>query len=210
MKFVRCAAILAGILILMISGCASKRGPAKSVLLVGYDYSGSVKQPQKEQYDGIVNSFVDLQRGQADVAMWKYAQTADKIFEGRPMGARDIWDAVDEFFIDDKTKGCTTVLAPVLERFYQKAKDEKRPTYLVIVSDGECFDEAATKAAAEKLAALPNVKGIFVAPVIIKYRTRTKLENTLSPFGCRLITATDSEIEGAIKRFSDKQEEMGR
>lgn len=210
MKLMRCAAILAGILILMMSGCASKRGPAEKVVLVGYDYSGSVKIEQKEQYDGIISSLVDLQRGNADVCLWKYAQTADKIYEGRPMGSRDIWDSVDEHFIDDNTKGCTTIIAPVLERFYQKAKDEKRPTYLVLATDGECFDEEATKAAAEKLAALPNVKGIIVAPVIIQYRTRTKLENALAPFGCRLITATDAEIEGAIKRFTEKQEEMGR
>lgn len=195
-------ALTVAIPMIVLTGCGQKQ-PDRA-LLAAVDYSGSVNSEERADYVGKLEELIDRQDGKAEVTLYVFAKMPEKVYSGRPLDFTDCWLVDDETKAReaDKTRG--TSLAPTLEQYCRDAAATNLPVIAVLFTDGDCFDAPRTKAAAKKLADMPNFKGLMVGPLTTN---RLGLENdTLSPLrdSGKLVTCGQHDVADGFSSIMAK------
>ena len=176
-------------------------------LLVGADVTNSVGTGDRQKLFGILDETVDgaLPKG-SGVSLWAFDVNAHKISDKTPRKSEDLWPDEDQC-IAHKQNAQGTYPAIALRDMTgaaQQAQARGENVALMMLSDGEDTDEnkKALEQAATKLAALSNVKALWVAGTSTENGFRTTLERRLGPIlGDRLVLSSSGDAQDGLNKF---------
>lgn len=205
-----------GILLLLIVGYliwASLQKEIKPIhLLVGVDVSGSIKEAGRKKVFGVFDDVIDtvLPKG-SDLSFWAYDVNARKAADVTSRKSRDLWKLEDEIIAtDNKTVGThlNIVLKEMLPVVREMKTKEKRVA-IMLLTDGEDRQPDETQSMVIQLAAMDNLKAVWIAGATARNGLRSDLERKLKPLlGDRLIVSSDHDTEAALSRFRSIVEEI--
>ena len=176
-------------------------------LLVGADVTGSVGTSDRQKLFGILDETVDgaLPKG-SQVALWAYDVNAHKISDKTPRKSEDLWPDEDQC-IAHKQNAQGTYPAIALNEMAgaaRQAQSQGENVALMLLSDGEDTDEnkKALEQAVTKIAALSNVKALWVAGTSTENGFRSTLERRLGPImGNRLVLSSNGDAQDGLDKF---------
>ena len=185
----------------------SRQKPAPKVnLIVAVDTSGSLDTNGRKHLFGVFDDTVDqVIPAQTSISMWAYDVNAHKFAERNDWHkSRDLWDLEDEV-IKQHTTSQGTYPSVVLQKIVAEAQlgsIANRKCAVMMLTDGEDFDRSATDRYMGELAALPNVKGIWMAGVRADNGFRSELERRFKPvLGDRLVITSEHDAQSGLDRF---------
>jgi hypothetical protein len=184
--------------------------PPKFSLLVDFDVSESQNQRERKRLSAVLDSTVDMVLPtRSRVVIWAFDHDPLKVYSGRPASARDLWTVQDEIFTASLGSQPGTYPSRVLEQNLeeaQKAVQRGERIAVMLLWDGDNADPEATKKAAEELAALPNLKALWVVGVQIEsgQALRSQVERIFASLGDRLIVSGRYDVRDGQADFRQK------
>jgi hypothetical protein len=185
-----------------------QKAPPKVDLIVAVDTSGSVDTNGRQRLFGVFEDAVDqVIPQQTTISMWAYDVNAHKFAERSDWHkSRDLWDLEDDV-IKQHTNSRGTYPSVVLEKIVaeaQIASIAKRNCAVMMLTDGEDADPHNTDLYIGELAAMPNVKAIWIEGVKSDNGFRSELERRFKPvIGDRLVISGDHDAQNGLNRFRD-------
>lgn len=185
-----------------------QKTPPKVDLLVAVDTSGSVDTEGRKRLFGVFDDAVDqVLPPQTSISMWAYDVNAHKFAERSDWHkSRDLWALEDEV-IKQHTTSQGTYPSIVLEKIVadaQIAGVANRNCAIMMLTDGEDYDPHSTDRFIGELAAMPNVKAIWIEGVKSDNGFRSVLERRFKPvMGDRLVITGDHDAQDGMNRFRD-------
>lgn len=196
------------------ANAAEQASPAPIHLLVGADVSGSTTPRERRRVSFALEDalFKRLPR-RTPVTLWLYDTQARRIADAQAFGRKADFESVKREFVNYQAAknahgtSQAIALAPMAERAKSLAKNDELCA-LLLLTDGEDSDPAATKKAAAELAALPNVRAVWVVGVVTENEDhvllREKLAQALAPLGDKSVItgAGGVERDSGLDKFS--------
>ena len=185
-----------------------QKPPPKVDLMVAVDTSGSVDTEGRKHLFGVFDDMVDrVLPPQTSISMWAYNVNAHKFAERSDWHkSRDLWPLEDEV-IKQHTNVQGTFPSVVLQKIVadaQVAGIANRNCAVMMLTDGEDADPGSTDRCMSELAAMPNVKAIWLAGVKSDNGFRSELERRFkSVMGGRLVITGDHDAQDGMNRFRD-------
>jgi hypothetical protein len=185
-----------------------QKAPPKIALLVGVDTSGSLTTDGRQHLFGVFDDTVDQAiPPQTSISMWAYDVNAHKFAERSDWHkSRDLWALEDEV-IRQHTDSRGTYPSVVLEKIVSEAQIAgvaHRNCAVMMLTDGEDADPHNTDRYIAELAAMPNVKAIWLEGVKSDNGFRSELERRFKPvLGDRLVITGDHDAQNGLDRFRD-------
>lgn len=200
----------------LILGCVAayviwssrQKAPPKVDLIVAVDTSGSVDTNGRQHLFGVFDDTVDqVLPQQTSISMWAYDVNAHKFAERSDWHkSRDLWDLEDEV-IKQHTTSPGTYPSVVLEKIVgeaQVAGVAHRNCAVMMLTDGEDADPHSTDRFIGELAALPNVKALWIEGVRSDNGFRSELERRFKPvLDDRLVISGDHDAQNGLNRFQE-------
>ena len=183
-----------------------QKAPPKIDLLVAVDTSGSLDTNGRKHLFGVFDDTVDqVLPQQTAISMWAYDVNAHKFAERSDWHkSRDLWDLEDDV-IKQHTNALGTYPNVVLEKIVSQAQVAgvaNRNCAIMMLTDGEDADPKNTDRCMNALAAMPNVKAIWIEGVKADNGFRSELERRFNPLlGNRLVITSDHDAEDGMNRF---------
>lgn len=183
-----------------------QKAPPKVNLLVAVDTSGSLDTNGRKHLFGVFDDTVDqVLPPETAISMWAYDVNAHKFAERSDWHkSRDLWTLEDEV-IKQHTNAQGTYPSVVLEKIVadaQVAGVANRNCAVMMLTDGEDADPRGTDRYMNELAALPNVKAVWIEGVKSDNGFRSELERRFKPvMGDRLIVTGDHDAQDGMNRF---------
>lgn len=198
----------------LILGCiavymfwSSRQKPAPKIkLLVGVDTSGSLATDARQHLFGVFDDAVDqVIPQQTSISMWAYNVNAHKFVERSDWHkSRDLWPLEDEV-IKQHTNVPGTYPSVALQQMVTEAQvagAANRNCALMLLTDGEDADPHNTDRYIGELAAMPNVKAVWIEGVRSDNGFRSQLERRFkSVLGDRLVITGDHDAENGLSEF---------
>lgn len=194
-----------GVGIFMISARKSEAKPID--LLVGVDTTSSMSKQGRQQCFGVFDETVDTVIPQeTQIKFWSFDVNAHKIADKSSGKSRDLWDLEDQI-IATHTNQFGTYPVNVLDKMLvsaQEAQAHGKGCACMLLTDGEDQDMKNTDKAMEKLAAMPNLKAVWIHGASTDNGFRSNLEKRFKPMlGDRLIISSNHDAEDGLNRFRD-------
>jgi len=177
-------------------------------LIVAVDTSGSVETDGRKRLFGVFDDTVDQVLAQGTpISMYAYDVNAHKFAErDKWHKSRDLWDLEDDV-IKQHTTAQGTYPSVVLQKIVTDAElaaTAKRRCAIMMLTDGEDADPHSTDRYIAELAALPNVKAVWIEGVKSDNGFRSELERRFKPvLGSKLVLSGDHDAQDAMSRFQD-------
>lgn len=176
-------------------------------LLVGVDTSGSVAPGGRKQLFGIFDEVVDtVLPKQTNISFWTFDVNAHKIAEKESNKSTELWPLEDEI-VATHTKEQGTYPSVVLEKMLESAKVENtkgKSCACMLMTDGEDFDKPNSTKCITELAALPNVKAIWIEGAMTSNGFRSDVEKRWRPIlKDKLVVSSDHDAEDGMHKFSN-------
>ena len=200
----------------LILGCigvyllwSSHQKPLPKVdLIVAVDTSGSVDTNGRKRLFGVFDDTVDqVIPPQTSISMWAYDVNAHKFAERSDWHkSRDLWGLEDEV-VRQHTTAQGTYPSIVLQKIVTEAQIAgvaNRKCAVMMLTDGEDADPHGTDRYVGELAAMANVKAVWIEGVKADNGFRSELERRFKPvLGDRLIISSDHDAQNGMNRFRD-------
>jgi hypothetical protein len=187
----------------------SRQKPAPKIsLLVAVDTSGSVSTEGRQHLFGVFDDTVDqVLPQQTSISMYAYDVNAHKFAQRSDWHkSRDLWALEDEV-IKQHTNVPGTYPSVVLERIVAEAQISAvahRNCAVMMLTDGEDADSRQTDRYVGELAAMSNVKAIWIEGVKSDNGFRSVLERRFKPvLGDRLVITGDHDAQNGLNQFRD-------
>jgi hypothetical protein len=177
-------------------------------LIVAVDTSGSLQTEGRKRLFGVFDDTVDQVLAQGTpIRMYGYDVNAHAFAEkDKWHKSRDLWDLEDEV-IKQHTNTQGTYPSVVLQKIVNEAQlaaTANRRCAVMMLTDGEDADPRSTDRYVAELAALPNVKALWIEGVKSDNGFRSELERRFRPvLGNRLVLSGDHDAQDAMGRFQD-------
>ena len=185
-----------------------QKAAAKFDLIVAVDTSGSLDINGRKQLFGVFDDTVDqVLPQQTSISMWAYDVNAHKFAERSDWHkSRDLWDLEDEV-IKQHTNSRGTYPSIVLQKIVAEAQIAgiaNRNCAVLMLTDGEDADPHNTDRYLGELAAMPNVKAIWIAGVRADNGFRAELERRFKPvMEDRLVISGDHDAQNGMNHFRE-------
>lgn len=185
-----------------------QKAPAKVNLIVAVDTSGSLDVNGRKHLFGVFDDAVDqVIPANTSISMWAYDVNAHKFAERSDWHkSRDLWDLEDEV-VKQHTTSPGTYPSVVLDKIVAEAQIAgvaHRNCAVMMLTDGEDADPRNTDRCMGELAAMPNVKAIWIEGVKADNGFRAELERRFKPvLGDRLVITGDHDAGDGMSRFRD-------
>jgi hypothetical protein len=175
-------------------------------LMVAVDTSGSVETEGRKRLFGVFDDTVDQVLAQGTpISMYAYDVNAHQFAVNDLWHkSRDLWDLEDEV-IKQHTNSQGTYPSVVLQKIVSEAQlaaTANRRCAVMMLTDGEDADPRSTDRYLNELAALPNVKAIWIEGVKSDNGFRSELERRFRPvMGGRLVLSGDHDAQDGMEHF---------
>ncbi len=177
------------------------------IALTAVDVSGSHTAAQRKQDIGPLEAAVETALPfRTPLRLWQFDSAAREMYNGQPEGGQDLWKAEDELCrYVSHTEGthverALTQMLPAI----RQAQAGGHPVGILIVWDGDMADVGAVKKAASELAALPNVRAVWLIGVKTDAGLRSETARTFAPLGSRLVISGSLDARDGLEKFRDK------
>lgn len=200
----------------LIVGCVAaylfwssrQKTPPKIDLLVAVDTSGSVDTSGRQHLFGVFEDTVDqVLPPQTMISMYAYDVNAHKFADRSDWHkSKDLWD-LEDAVIKVHTNATGTYPSVVLQKIVadaQVAGVANRNCAVMMLTDGEDADAAATDRCMSQLAEMSNVKAIWIEGVKTDNGFRSELERRFKPLlRDRLVISSDFDAQNGLNHFRD-------
>jgi hypothetical protein len=187
----------------------SRQKPAPKIsLIVAVDTSGSVSTEGRQHLFGVFDDTVDqVLPQQTSISMYAYDVNPHKFAQRSDWHkSRDLWALEDEV-IKQHTNAPGTYPSVVLEMIVAEAQisaEAHRNCAVMMLTDGEDADSRQTDRYIAELAAMKNVKAIWIEGVRSDNGFRSQLERRFKPvLGDRLVITGDHDAQNGMNLFRD-------
>lgn len=190
--------------------------PPTFLLLAGVDWSGSTEDKRADylkRLDIVVQDVIPTESSASIFGYDDKVEMVDKIDPNDDQSINIFLDKAHSYILKHRTPDKGTYQVRPLEvmlPLVQHASNKGDPVAIMLLTDGEDWDQAATRRAAMQLAQVPNLKAVWVVPVNTgldpngKATFRARIESTFAPLGNKLIVSNKFDINKGQADFTDR------
>lgn len=170
---------------------------------VGVDDSDSFEVAKRNKLRGLVCHTFDVAvPSPAQVSLCTFGHSVAKCYSGLPTSSNELWTPISDA-CKSSSDGWGTYPSLFLREALveaRAAKRDKQDVIILVVTDGEDADPDATRAAVAELAAMPNVRAVWIAGVNDDFRLDT--ERRYGALGARLIVTGELDPEQGARQIN--------
>lgn len=175
--------------------------------LVGADVSGSQTDKERRSYLNVLDSMISGGMAPGSrLTVWSFDRKVGKLYTGEPRKTSDVFGLEDALIgYKSTTRGTTPSI--VLPEMIAEAEKSAEPVVMLLFWDAEDDDPAATTALAEKIAAAPGIKALWVLglpPMQEDPTARTRVEKEFASLGDKLVVSTGFDLKEGMETLRSR------